>query len=186
MVIFFLEFFKSSALADDFNNQFSLTSKQSFDLIELVLKFMRVVNFYQALIFILFYIYNFYFTYIRHIIFFLYLLLKLKRVKGKLWIVFGKIYQDLGSFLNFKEDNVNFPVGQVANVGPAQYNYDESISTLRYANRAKNICNKAKINEDPKDALLRKLQEEIRALKGELEDGKLSLLHDNLSLCYLS
>ncbi|KAK7072046.1 Kinesin-like protein kif3a, partial [Halocaridina rubra] len=57
-----------------------------------------------------------------------------------------------------------------ANVGPANYNYDETISTLRYANRAKNICNKAKINEDPKDALLRKLQDEIKALKGQLDE----------------
>nr|ASS77296.1 kinesin family member 3A [Palaemon carinicauda] len=57
-----------------------------------------------------------------------------------------------------------------ANVGPASYNYDETISTLRYASRAKNICNKAKINEDPKDALLRKLQEEIKAHKGQLEE----------------
>jgi hypothetical protein len=37
-----------------------------------------------------------------------------------------------------------------ANCGPADYNYDETISTLRYANRAKNIKNKPKINEDPK------------------------------------
>ncbi|XP_045612288.1 kinesin-like protein KIF3A isoform X1 [Procambarus clarkii] len=57
-----------------------------------------------------------------------------------------------------------------ANVGPASYNYDETISTLRYANRAKNICNKAKINEDPKDALLRKLQDEIKSLRDQLED----------------
>ena len=38
-------------------------------------------------------------------------------------------------------------------------------STLRYANRAKNIKNKPKINEDPKDALLREYQEEIKQLK---------------------
>ncbi len=38
-------------------------------------------------------------------------------------------------------------------------------STLRYANRAKNIKNKPKINEDPKDALLREYQEEIKKLK---------------------
>ncbi|XP_042203574.1 kinesin-like protein KIF3A [Homarus americanus] len=57
-----------------------------------------------------------------------------------------------------------------ANVGPANYNYDETISTLRYANRAKNICNKAKINEDPKDALLRKLQDEIKSLRNQLDD----------------
>ena len=37
-----------------------------------------------------------------------------------------------------------------ANCGPADYNYDETLSTLRYANRAKNIKNKPKINEDPK------------------------------------
>lgn len=56
----------------------------------------------------------------------------------------------------------------VANIGPASYNYDESITTLRYANRAKNIKNKPKINEDPKDALLRKYQEEIARLKADL------------------
>lgn len=60
---------------------------------------------------------------------------------------------------------------QVANLGPADYNYDETISTLRYANRAKNIKNKARINEDPKDALLRQLQEEMEMLKKQLENG---------------
>ncbi|XP_054273348.1 kinesin-like protein KIF3A [Macrosteles quadrilineatus] len=59
----------------------------------------------------------------------------------------------------------------VAAVGPANYNYDETISTLRYANRAKNICNRARINEDPKDALLRQLQLEIEVLRQQLEDG---------------
>ena len=38
----------------------------------------------------------------------------------------------------------------IANIGPADYNFDETISTLRYANRAKNIKNKPRINEDPK------------------------------------
>ncbi len=55
-----------------------------------------------------------------------------------------------------------------ANAGPAEYNYDETISTLRYANRAKNIKNKPKINEDPKDAMLREYQEEISRLKAQL------------------
>jgi len=36
------------------------------------------------------------------------------------------------------------------------------LSTLRYANRAKNIKNKPKINEDPKDAMLREYQDEIK------------------------
>uniref|UniRef100_A0A8C8MDT8 Kinesin-like protein n=1 Tax=Oncorhynchus tshawytscha TaxID=74940 RepID=A0A8C8MDT8_ONCTS len=59
-----------------------------------------------------------------------------------------------------------------ANIGPADYNYDETISTLRYANRAKNIKNKARINEDPKDALLRQFQKEIEDLKKKLQEGK--------------
>jgi len=52
-----------------------------------------------------------------------------------------------------------------ATVGPADYNYDETISTCRYANRAKNIKNKPKINEDPKDTMIREFQEEIARLK---------------------
>uniref|UniRef100_A0A4W3JYZ5 Kinesin-like protein n=1 Tax=Callorhinchus milii TaxID=7868 RepID=A0A4W3JYZ5_CALMI len=59
-----------------------------------------------------------------------------------------------------------------ANIGPADYNYDETISTLRYANRAKNIKNKARINEDPKDALLRQFQKEIEELRKKLLEGE--------------
>ena len=56
----------------------------------------------------------------------------------------------------------------IANVGPSEYNYDETINTLRYASRAKSIKNKPRINEDPKDALLREYQEEISKLKEQL------------------
>ena len=41
---------------------------------------------------------------------------------------------------------------------------------LRYANRAKNIKNKPRINEDPKDAMLREFQEIMR-LKKQLQSG---------------
>ena len=58
----------------------------------------------------------------------------------------------------------------IANLGPADYNYDETLSTLRYANRAKNIKNKPKINEDPKDAMLREFQDEIKRLKAQLNE----------------
>uniref|UniRef100_A0A915EVR5 Kinesin-like protein n=1 Tax=Echinococcus canadensis TaxID=519352 RepID=A0A915EVR5_9CEST len=61
----------------------------------------------------------------------------------------------------------------IACLSPADNNYDETLSTLRYANRAKNIKNKPVINEDPKDALLRQYQEEIARLKAMLE-GKIS------------
>ncbi|KAE8594840.1 hypothetical protein XENTR_v10019817 [Xenopus tropicalis] len=56
----------------------------------------------------------------------------------------------------------------VACLSPADNNYDESLSTLRYANRAKSIRNKPRINEDPKDALLRQYQDEIKQLKSLL------------------
>mmetsp|Transcript_13483 Transcript_13483/g.22209 ORF Transcript_13483/g.22209 Transcript_13483/m.22209 type:complete len:802 (+) Transcript_13483:58-2463(+) len=56
----------------------------------------------------------------------------------------------------------------VANCGPADYNYDETLSTLRYAYRAKSIKNKPRINEDPKDAMIREFQDEIMRLKQEL------------------
>ena len=49
----------------------------------------------------------------------------------------------------------------ISNIGPADYNYDETMNTLRYASRAKNIQNKPRINEDPKDALLREYQDEV-------------------------
>ena len=63
----------------------------------------------------------------------------------------------------------------IANIGPADYNIDETINTLRWASRAKNIKNKPRINEDPKDAMLREFQDEIRKLRSQLEmiqDGK--------------
>lgn len=56
----------------------------------------------------------------------------------------------------------------IANVGPASYNYDETINTLNYASRAKCIRNCPRLNEDPKDALLRELQREIDDLRTKL------------------
>eukprot|EP00434_Breviolum_minutum_P033941 symbB.v1.2.030034.t1/scaffold3343.1/size61083/3 len=54
-------------------------------------------------------------------------------------------------------------------IGPVDYNYDETLSTLRYAHRAKSIKNKPRINEDPKDAMIREFQDEITRLKMQLE-----------------
>ena len=46
----------------------------------------------------------------------------------------------------------------IAALSPADINYDETLSTLRYADRAKKIQNKAVINENPIDKLLRELK----------------------------
>jgi len=64
----------------------------------------------------------------------------------------------------------------IANVSPASDNYDETLGTLRYASRAKNIKNKPKVNEDPKDAMLREYAEEITRLKLMLGNGSVGSL----------
>ncbi|XP_059897573.1 kinesin-like protein KIF3C [Gadus macrocephalus] len=60
----------------------------------------------------------------------------------------------------------------VATLGPAPQHYDETLTTLRYANRAKNIQNQPRVNEDPKDALLREFQMEIARLRAQLHHRK--------------
>ncbi|CAD8096137.1 unnamed protein product [Paramecium primaurelia] len=50
-------------------------------------------------------------------------------------------------------------------ISPSDFNYDETMSSLRYASRAKMIKNQPKVNEDPKDALLKEQAEEIKKLK---------------------
>ena len=56
----------------------------------------------------------------------------------------------------------------MATLSPAAYNYEETLSTLRYASRAKNIKNKPVINEDPKDSLLRQYKEKVEILQKKL------------------
>ncbi|XP_074601505.1 kinesin-like protein KIF3A [Brevipalpus obovatus] len=69
----------------------------------------------------------------------------------------------------------------IACIGPDKSNMEETISTLRFASTAKRIKNKARINEDAKDALLRRFQEQIRELKRQLdaEDGENSEANGN-------
>nr|CAH7747746.1 unnamed protein product [Callosobruchus chinensis] len=68
----------------------------------------------------------------------------------------------------------------IACISPSSRDYMETLSTLRYANRAKNIHNKPKINEDPKDAILRQYQEEIDRLKALLQDNQSREIPDDL------
>ncbi|XP_077379328.1 uncharacterized protein kif16ba [Festucalex cinctus] len=59
----------------------------------------------------------------------------------------------------------------IATVSPADVNYGETLSTLRYANRAKNILNKPTVNEDANVRLIRQLRAEIARLKALLLRG---------------
>lgn len=57
----------------------------------------------------------------------------------------------------------------VATISPAADNYEETLSTLRYADRAKRIVNHAVINEDPNARIIRELRMEVEALREMLK-----------------
>ncbi|XP_067220113.1 kinesin-like protein KIF1A isoform X2 [Chanodichthys erythropterus] len=59
----------------------------------------------------------------------------------------------------------NSRTAMVAALSPADINYDETLSTLRYADRAKQIRCNAVINEDPNNRLVRELKDEVARLK---------------------
>ena len=70
----------------------------------------------------------------------------------------------------------------VATISPAGDNYEETLSTLRYADRAKRIINHAVVNEDPNARIIRELRAEVDALKEMLKHATVSfrttLFHD--------
>ena len=70
----------------------------------------------------------------------------------------------------------------IAAISPADVNYSETLSTLRYANRAKNIINKPTINEDPNVRLIRELRDEISSLRAKLGTGSLELEEPQLKV----
>ncbi|XP_031818747.1 kinesin-like protein KIF1B isoform X8 [Sarcophilus harrisii] len=88
----------------------------------------------------------------------------------------------------------NSRTAMVAALSPADINYDETLSTLRYADRAKQIKCNAVINEDPNAKLVRELKEEVTRLKdllraqglGDIIDTSMGSLTTSPSSCSLS
>ncbi|XP_014796866.1 PREDICTED: kinesin-like protein KIF1B isoform X7 [Calidris pugnax] len=88
----------------------------------------------------------------------------------------------------------NSRTAMVAALSPADINYDETLSTLRYADRAKQIKCNAVINEDPNAKLVRELKEEVTRLKdllraqglGDIIDTSMGSLTASPSSCSLS
>uniref|UniRef100_A0A674B3P8 Kinesin family member 13B n=1 Tax=Salmo trutta TaxID=8032 RepID=A0A674B3P8_SALTR len=66
----------------------------------------------------------------------------------------------------------NSRTAMVATVSPAADNYDETLSTLRYADRAKSIVNHAVVNEDPNARIIRELREEVEKLRDQLTEAE--------------
>lgn len=60
----------------------------------------------------------------------------------------------------------------VATISPAADNYEETLSTLRYADRAKRIVNHAVVNEDPNARIIRDLRDEVDMLKQQLNEAQ--------------
>jgi len=56
----------------------------------------------------------------------------------------------------------------IAHVSPAEYNYEESLNTLRYAARARNIKNKPVVNRDPNSALIAQLRQNVYELQRDI------------------
>ncbi|KAM9248996.1 kinesin-like protein KIF1A isoform 11-T11 [Dugong dugon] len=72
----------------------------------------------------------------------------------------------------------NSRTAMVAALSPADINYDETLSTLRYADRAKQIRCNAIINEDPNNRLIRELKDEVTRLRDLLYAQGLSDIAD--------
>lgn len=60
----------------------------------------------------------------------------------------------------------------LASISPADYNFSETVSTLKYAHRAKSIANEVKRNEDNNEKMIRELQQQIEQLKQQLQSGE--------------
>jgi hypothetical protein len=59
----------------------------------------------------------------------------------------------------------------IATISPVDYNLNETLNTLQYANTTKSIINCAKINEDPSDKIIRTLKAELAILKERLRNA---------------
>ncbi|XP_053467200.1 kinesin-like protein KIF13A isoform X3 [Ictalurus furcatus] len=72
------------------------------------------------------------------------------------------------------KDNLggNSKTAMIATVSPAADNYEETLSTLRYADRAKRIVNHAVVNEDPNARIIRELREEVEKLRVQLTQAE--------------
>ena len=65
----------------------------------------------------------------------------------------------------------NSMTAMIAAISPADINFDETLSTLRYADSAKRIKNHAVVNEDANARMIRELREELESLRSKLGSG---------------
>ncbi|XP_037532982.1 kinesin-like protein KIF1C isoform X2 [Nematolebias whitei] len=103
--------------------------------------------------------------------------------------ILGPYVEDLSKlavtgFTDIRElmDEGNSRTAMIAALSPADINYEETLSTLRYADRAKQIRCNAVINEDPNAKLIRELKAEVDRLRNLLfSQGLQELLHNTVN-----
>lgn len=94
--------------------------------------------------------------------------------------VITTLVQGKGTFIPYRDSKLtrllqdslggNAKTVMIATISPLISNYEESLSTLKYASKAKYITNAPVINLDPKDALLLEYEKEIKRLRGKLNE----------------
>ena len=98
---------------------------------------------------------------------------------GALGKVINTLVEGKGGYVPYRDSKLtrllqdslggNAKTAMIATVSPSVTNYEETLSTLRYASRTKYITNTPVINLDPKDALLKEYEAEIKRLKSALQ-----------------
>jgi kinesin family protein 1 len=97
-----------------------------------------------------------------------------KKVKGK--AVTQVPYRDSVLTWLLKDSlGGNSMTAMIAAISPADINFDETLSTLRYADSAKRIKNHAVVNEDANARMIRELREELATLRSKLSSGGASV-----------
>lgn len=78
----------------------------------------------------------------------------------------------------------NSRTSMIACVSPAEVNFEESLNTLKYASRARNIKNAPKVNRDPNSAQIAQLRQQVFDLQRELQQCKKVLVSHNIDVDY--
>ena len=70
----------------------------------------------------------------------------------------------------------------IACVSPAESNYEETLSSIKYASRARNIKNKPIVNRDANSMLIEALRNQITQLQAEITDYQGLLKSNNIPI----
>jgi len=74
----------------------------------------------------------------------------------------------------------NSRTSMIACVSPAEVNFEETLNTLKYASRARNIKNKPVVNRDPNSQLIAQLRQQVYELQRDLSSCKKLLVTNNI------